>query len=193
MAGQLTETGTIGFITGTDNPRMDHNLAGLEAGVRWFRPDAEILFDFVGSRTDTLKAKEIALAQFGRGADIIYNIGSPLGVIDAAEREGKYLIGFMDVRHLAPEQILFSINFDMEGLTYETVEALEQGQFEPFAEYIGLAENAIFMTEDMHALVTEEMRERTDAVAERVASGQILLPEGREIVDIFLAEYGPGQ
>lgn len=192
MAGQLTESGTIGFISGTDNPRMDYNLAGLEAGARWFRPDAEIVFDFVGSWTDTLKAKELALSQYGRGADIIFNIGSPLGVMDAAEEQDTYLIGFMDVRHLAPDQILFSIDYDMSGLTYQTVKDLNAGEFNQFAEYIGLAEGAIFMSENMHPSVTDAIRARAEEVAARVASDEIELPSGREFVDAFLAEYVPG-
>jgi basic membrane protein A len=189
IGGQLTETGTIGFITGTDNPYMDHNLAGYEAGLRWFRPDGQIIFDFVGSWTDTLKAKELALAQYGQGADIILNIGSPLGVIDAAREEGKYIIGFMDVRHLAPDEILLSVAFDMEGLTYSTIRDLQEGKFEPVAEYVGLADGAIFMSEDMHPLVTQEIIARVDEIAEKVASGEIVLPEGSDFVDDFLAQY----
>lgn len=191
MAGQLTQTGTVGFITGTDNPYMDVNLSGLEAGVRWFRPDGQIIFDYVGSWTDTLKAKELALAQYNQGADIIFNIGSPLGVIDAAREQDKYLIGFMDVRHLAPEQILLSVAFDMEGLTYRTVQALREGRFEPVAQYVGLADDAIFMAADTHPLVTEQVQARTQEVAARVASGEIVLPEGRAFVDEFLAQYAP--
>lgn len=192
MAGQLTETNTVGFISGTENPRMDHNLAGLEAGVRWFNPDGQIVFDFVGSWTDTLKAKELALSQYGRGADIIFNIGSPLGVMDAAREREAYLIGFMDVRPMAPDQILLSIDYDMAGLTYQTVKDLEAGQFNRFAEYIGLAEGAIYMSENMHPSVTDAMRTRSEEVAARVASGEIKLPEGRAFVDEFLAEYAPG-
>ncbi len=63
--------------------------AGFQAGAKFVNPAVNVLTDYVGGNnpfSDTTTAKEIALTQFSKGADIIYHAagGSGLGVFQAA-------------------------------------------------------------------------------------------------------------
>jgi basic membrane protein A len=92
-----TETGTVGFIGGMDNPVIWEFQAGFEAGLRAVDPEIEILVDYLGAPWDPsgfispALASEHALALYNQGADVIYAVAgeAQLGVADAAHEASE--------------------------------------------------------------------------------------------------------
>ena len=93
-AALKTETGTIGFIGGVANVGglIEKFQAGYEAGARAVNPDIEVISDYITEAPDFAgfnapdRAKEIALAMYEDGADIVYHAagGSGAGLFQAA-------------------------------------------------------------------------------------------------------------
>ena len=85
----------IGFIGGDSGPIISDFLVGYIEGAKSVNPDIKVYVSYVGSWTDTAKAKELANAQFNSGVDVIFPAAmtAGLGVIEAAEEKGKYIIG----------------------------------------------------------------------------------------------------
>jgi basic membrane protein A and related proteins len=162
-AGLMTETGTIGVVGGQDIPVINDFIVGykqgaVDAGVE----DANVIIQYAGSWNDPAKGKEIALAMYQQGADIVFQVagGTGVGVFEAAKEMDKWAIGVDSdqatiIEETQPDQaarILTSMmkNVDhslyralgmaVEGtLPYGTVEALgvEEGG-------VGLAYNKFF-------------------------------------------------
>src|SRR5712692_9564856 len=89
IAAKTTKTGTLGFLGGMDIPLIHRFEKGYEEGAKSVNPKIQIVQNYVGV-TDAAwnnpgKGKELALAQIGKGADVIFTAAgnSGLGAFDA--------------------------------------------------------------------------------------------------------------
>src|SRR5437667_11091083 len=75
LAAKKSQTGTIGFLGGMDIGLIHRFLKGYEEGAKSVNPDIRVIVNYVGvtgtAWNNPGKGKEIALAQIGKGADVI--------------------------------------------------------------------------------------------------------------------------
>src|SRR4029077_2328240 len=95
IAAKTTKTNVLGFVGGMDIPLIHRFEKGFEEGAKSINPNIQIIQNYVGV-TDTAwnnpgKGKELALAQIGKGADVIFTAAgsSGLGACDAVEQAGS--------------------------------------------------------------------------------------------------------
>src|SRR4030095_9742195 len=95
LAAKASKTGTIGFIGGMDIGLIHRFAVGYEEGAHSVNPQIRVVKNYVGV-TDAAwnnpgKGKEIAMAQIGKGADVLFTAAgnSGLGAFDAVEQQGK--------------------------------------------------------------------------------------------------------
>ena len=98
-AALKTQTGTIGFIGGVANVGglIERFEAGYQAGARAVNPDIEIISAYVTQAPDfdgfnaPDRGKEIALAMYEEGADIVYHAagGTGAGLFLAAQEQSE--------------------------------------------------------------------------------------------------------
>lgn len=96
-AALTTETGTVGFIGGVDNPVIWEFQAGFEAGLRAVDPEIEILVDYLSPPWDLsgfispALGSEHASELYARGADVVYAVAGEAenGVADAAHQASE--------------------------------------------------------------------------------------------------------
>ncbi len=92
IAARTTKTGTIGFVGGMDVPLIRKFEVGYEEGARAVDPEIRVIQNYVGvteaAWNNPGKGKELAMAQIGKGADVVFAAAgnSGLGVFDAAEQ-----------------------------------------------------------------------------------------------------------
>lgn len=96
-AALKSTTGTIGFIGGVSGVGglIERFEAGFMAGARAVNPDIEILSEYISAAPDFAgfnapdRAKDIALAMYEGGADIVYHAagGSGAGLFEAAREQ----------------------------------------------------------------------------------------------------------
>lgn len=86
-AGQITESGVVGLIGGTQFPALDLEFANFRKALKDLgRDDIEVLEAYVGSWHDPATAKELATAQIEAGADVLLMVSDAgdAGGIEAA-------------------------------------------------------------------------------------------------------------
>jgi basic membrane protein A len=99
IAASVNKTGTLGFVGGMDIPLIRRFEMGYEAGAKKINPQITVLPNYVGVTSEAWnnppKGKELALAQYDAGVDIIFAAAgaSGLGVFDAAEDRKMFAIG----------------------------------------------------------------------------------------------------
>lgn len=95
LAASMSETGQIGFAGGYDIPLINDWLVGYIEGARSVNPDIKIGTGYMNSFTDAAKGKEVGLALYNAGSDIVFQAagGAGLGVLDAAKEAGMHAIG----------------------------------------------------------------------------------------------------
>jgi basic membrane protein A len=185
LAAMKTKTGTVGFVGGMDIPLIHKFEAGYAFGVTTQDSRVDVLVNYAGATgkafDDPVKGKELALAQFNKGADIIFQAAGTtgLGVKEAAlEKDGMVIWVDSNGNYLAPGTILTSMVKKVDVAVYETIAAVHRGQFEGGVREFGLAEDGVGYAVDQHNqnLITTEMIQRLEELKAQVIAGEIVVP-----------------
>ncbi len=62
----------VGFVGGMDSPASRAGAAGFLAGAKYVNPSVELIYTIAGGYRDPSKGKEIALAAYDKGADVVF-------------------------------------------------------------------------------------------------------------------------
>lgn len=186
LAAMKTRTRTVGFIGGMDIPLIHKFEAGYRYGAQLEDPQVRVLVNYAGATgkafDDPVKGKELALAQFNKGADIIFQAAGTtgLGVKEAAlEKDGLVIWVDSNGNYLAPGTILTSMVKKVDVAVYQTIAAVYQERFQGGVREFGLAEDGVGYTVDEHneSLISQAMIDRLEELKLKVIEGHIAVPK----------------
>lgn len=186
LAAKLSETGILGVVSALESPVIHDFMYGFVQGALYADPDIKVLNSTVGSATDALKAKELAIAQIKQGADVLYPpaANGVIGVLEAGASEGVYVIGVdsdraasmkesnPEIAEIIPTSAVKNVSDSLYRLAAEyEAGTLEFGQHLNLGikeEGVGLVDNEFYQS-----MVPEDIRAFIDETAEKIASGEI--------------------
>jgi basic membrane protein A len=174
---------TIGWVGGMDIPVLHDFLVGYEQGAAYIDPETKVLVSFAGTFNDPLKGKELTLAQYQQGADIVMNVASNTGngILEAAKESKLYAIGVdLDQDDIYPGSILTSMLKRVDMGTYLITKAVVEGKFEGGKTLvmdisnggIGLTRMEV-MKKALGDKFPQDILDRITALEEEVKSGKI--------------------
>ena len=134
IAGAMTRTNVIGAIGGTEIPPVRASFVAFEAGARSVNPNVRLITSWIGNWDDVSAGKEQALAQIGRGVDVLFQNADAagLGVFQAARERNVWIFGAnSDQNDLAPQVALGSVFIDLPHAFLLVARAVQAGQFQP--------------------------------------------------------------
>lgn len=147
VAGTNTHSNTIGVIGGTQLPPVVDAFKAFEAGARSVNPSVNVLTAYVGNWDDASAAKEQALAQIARGADMIFQNADAagLGVFQAArESKGVRVFGSnSDQNGVAPQSTLGSVVIDLPRAFLVVARDVKNGKFTGHIYHLGAREGVV--------------------------------------------------
>ena len=186
LAGLTTRTKAVGFVGGMQIPLIRKFEAGYEAGVRHVCPDCRVLSAYAGTEpkafADPAMGHELALAQYSRGADIIYHASgrTGIGVFQAARERGQLAIGVdADQFHEAPCCVLTSMVKKVDVAVFRTIEEVVAGRFSGGVRELGLGTDGVGFVYDDHnrAKLPAAAVARAHELAAAIERGAIVVPE----------------
>lgn len=192
LAAMVTKTGRIGFVGGTVEPPVQAFERGYREGAAHADPGVEVFTDYIAPAGDFSgfgdpeKGFELAAAQYGRGADIVFAVAglSGNGVIEAARRTGNLAIGVdSDQDSLARGTVLTSMLKRLDSAAYAALKETLEGRFTPGVTRYGLANGGVSLTEMKYTrhLVPNPVLARIEDIKHQIVSGKLkvtnLLPE----------------
>ncbi len=189
LAGLTTKTNTVGFVGGMDIPLIHKFESGYKAGFYKVNPKGKVLVGYAGMTgeafKDPTKGKQLGLAQYNSGADIIFHASGStgLGVFEAARQKGKLAIGVdADQYHEAPGYILTSMIKKVDESVYKTIEKALHGEFKGGVWELGLKENGVdyVLDDNNRALISKDVLAKVDALRKEIEAGSIKAPKTRE-------------
>ncbi|HLM54706.1 MAG TPA: BMP family ABC transporter substrate-binding protein [Pyrinomonadaceae bacterium] len=158
IAARTSKTGVLGFVGGMDIPLIHRFKEGYEQGAKAVNPDAQVIANYVGV-TDSAwnnpgKGKELALAQLGKGVDVIFTAAgnSGLGAFDAVEQQGKgpdgrakaFVIGVDSNQNgVKPGFVLTSMVKRVDNAVYHTVQDVVERRFKTGFHVFGLDKDGV--------------------------------------------------
>jgi basic membrane protein A and related proteins len=177
MAAMASKSGKVGFVGGMDVPLIRKFQCGYEQGARHANPKVEVLASMTGTTpaawNDPARGAELAKAQFGRGADVVFAAagGTGVGVYQAAKDAGKLAIGVdSNQNHLQPGTMLTSM-----VKRVDVAVAASFRQHKPGVTSLGLKEGGVDYALDQYneKLVGPEMKARVDTAKADIIGGRI--------------------
>jgi basic membrane protein A len=185
LSGLLTKTGKVGFVGGMEIPLIRKFQAGFTAGVKAVNPQAKVIVKYAGNTgaafKDPTKGKELALAEYHAGADIIFHASGStgLGVFEAARELGKLAIGVdSDQYDEAPGVILTSMVKRVDTAVFDTIRDLQAGKWSGGVHEFGLKESGVtWIYDDRNkALVPDAVKAQVDSLQALIVAGSLKVP-----------------
>ena len=184
IAGTLTQTGKIGAVGGEDSETINDFIVGYEAGAKYAREDVEVQVQYAGTYDDPAKGKELALALYDAGCDIVFQVASRTGegVFEAAAERGLYAIGVdSDQKYINPDVILCSmikqVNLSIEQAVtaYATEGTWMGGQIWVADMSTGLIDVG-YGDDTMTQQVSDELKAEVEEIKAQIIAGEIEVP-----------------
>ena len=177
MAAMASKTGKVGFVGGMDIPLIRKFQCGYEQGAKFTNAKAEVFSNMTGTTgaawADPARGSELAKAQFGKGADVVFAAagGTGIGVYQAAKDAGKLAIGVdSNQNHIQPGTMLTSMLKRVDVAVYEAAKASKPG-----VTVLGLKEGGVDYAMDEHnaKLVSADMKKAVEAAKGDIIAGKI--------------------
>ena len=186
IAALKTESGKIGYIGGVDVPLLREFEAGYVAGIQAINPDTEIFVKYISESVAGFgqpeKAKELALAQYENGIDVIYVAagGSGQGVLEAAQEQQKFIIWVdSNGNYLAPGIVLTSMTKEISASVQRIIRETAAENFMAGIRYFGLEEGEVSYALDEHnqSLFSDDMIATIESLKAQIIAGEIVVPD----------------
>jgi basic membrane protein A len=161
---------------------------GYQMGVKAADPNVDVRVTYVGGSgsNDTWNNKtagaRLARSFYNQGAAVVFQVagGSGLGVLQQSKLSGRYAIGVDSNQDMqAPGHVIGSVVKRVDNSLYDLIKLDTQGKLQgAHIYYYGLKNNGVTLTRDAEtrAIIPASMYARLDALAAKVASGQIKVP-----------------
>jgi basic membrane protein A len=180
IAAYMTQTDKVGFVGGMETDVVKKFEAGYRAGVETIAPDIEVLVSYAGAFNDPAKGKELALAQYDQGADVVFQVAgfTGTGVIDAAVERDQMVIGVdRDQNYLAPDNVISSMMKGLGAGVYDIGQTVIDGTFTGGSYVYGIKEGGIDYAPTTDKNVPPEILAKIDKLKQMIVDGEIQPPK----------------
>jgi basic membrane protein A len=183
MAAALaSKTGKAGFVGGMDIPLIRNFATGYEQGFKYVNPQGQVIVNYTGTTpaawNDPARGGELAIGQFGQGADVVYAAagGTGLGVLQAAADKGMLSIGVdSNQNHLHPGSVLTSMLKRVDVAVYKAMKSAHDGSWKPGMQNLGLAEDGVgyALDDNNKTVLTPEIAAKLDTAKAEIIAGTL--------------------
>ena len=186
IAALKSESNKIGYIGGADVPLLQEFEAGYVAGIHAINPDAEVTVEYISKDATGFgqpeKAKELALAQYANGIDVIYVAagGSGQGVLEAAQEQEEFIIWVdSNGNHLAPGLVLTSMTKEIPASVQRIIQEAAEDNFMAGIRYFGIADGGVSYAVDEHnqPLLSDDIIATVESLTAQIIGGEIVVPD----------------
>jgi basic membrane protein A and related proteins len=186
IAAMTSKTGKIGFIGGMDVPLIRRFEMGYEAGAKKINPQVSIIANYCGVTSEAWnnppKGKELAMAQYDAGADVVFAAAgaSGFGAFDAAEDKKKLVIGCDSNQDwIKPGLVLTSMLKRVDLAVFSIIQDAQAGKFSGGIKRFGLADKGVDYGVDQYneKILTESVRQRANELKAEIIAGKIVVPD----------------
>ncbi len=181
LAGRVTKSYVIGFISGSNEDYDLRYFYGYKAGIRAASSTCELMKGLAGTFTNKGRVEKLALQMTGSRADVIFHVAGSAGtgIVKAIEVPGKYGIGsYVDQSQLAPDHILTSVVLNHDLVLAGLLEQYQQQKL-TFGKNIslGLADKALEITEASSTAISKDTQDKLSKHKDNIISGKLKIPD----------------
>lgn len=186
LAAGMSRSGVVGMVGGVAIPPVQGTFRAFEAGAMAVDPDVRVLESFIGNWDDVGAAKEAAVAQLRRGADVLIHntdaasFGVFQAVREAVEAGGRvWALGMnRDQAEVAPDVILGSAVIHIPQAFLETARAWRDGGLGGRALYAGARDDVIdfVLNPALADRIPATLLQRMEEARAAIRAGELQVP-----------------
>ncbi len=195
MMDGVNDDPIIGAVGGQQIPVIDDFIVGYEQGACLVNPESQNIVQYAGSWNDPARGKEITLAMYEQGADIVFQVagGTGVGVFEAAQEQGHFAIGVDSdqatiVAETDPDQaerILTSMMKNVDNSIFRAITLHLDGEL-PYgsSESLGIPEGGVGLAKNefYDMSTSDDIKAMVEAAEAAVVAGDI------EVQTVFTSE-----
>jgi basic membrane protein A len=179
IAGRMTHSGVLGVIGGTELPPVKESFEAFARGAHAVNPKVTVLTSYIGNWDDVGAGKEQALAQIGRGADIIFQNADAagLGVFQAARETKKALVvgSNSNQNGVAPEVTIGSVAIDLPHAFLAVAREVKEKRFTARVIRLGSSSDVVelVLNPSLQSRVPPETLRAVDSIRAEMRGGRL--------------------
>ena len=178
LAGSMTKTNVLGVIGGTELPPVKESFAAFSRGAKDANAKVTVLSSYIGNWDDVSAGREQALAQIGRGADVIFQNADAagLGVFQAARETRKSLVvgSNSNQNAVAPDITIASVVIDLPHAFLTVARQVRSKTFKPRLIRLGSESDVVTLVVNpaFHSRIPPAAMKVVDSVRRELAAGR---------------------
>ena len=178
VAGGLTKSNMLGVIGGTELPPVKESFAAFTEGAKAVNPRVAVLTSYIGNWDDVSAGKEQALAQIGRGVDVIFQNADAagLGVFQAARETKKALVvgSNSNQNTVAPEVTIGSVVIDLPHAFVTVAREIQEKRFRSRVIRLGTSSNVVSLVLNplLETQIPPDVRHAVDSMRAEMQTGR---------------------
>jgi len=184
LAGKMTDSYVVGFISGDNKDYAKKYYYGYRAGVRYVSSGCELLKGIAATYTDEGRLKEMAESMVKSKADVIFHVAGSAGngMFKVMEESGKYAIGSeTDQSSLAPESVITSVIKNNDKIIFDMISQYVEKDLKTGENLVyGLAEDGVDLGGINQDMISEEINDSITDLKEKIIEGKMSVPENEE-------------
>ena len=184
IAGKMTETNKVAFISGMESVVLNRFQYGYMAGVKAANPDCEVVVRCANSFNYAALGKSIANQMHKDGIDVIFTAAGAVGTgaIEAAKENGKMAIGVdTDQNALAPDNVITSAVKNVDVSVIDLIGQMIDGNYKGGQVITNtLASGGVGIAKTTDKNVPADILKYVEEQAELVKSGEIKVPQNEK-------------
>ena len=189
VAGLTTKTNKVGLVGGVKIPPVIRYVVGFEAGVKSVNPDAQVTVAYADNFDDPALGKELTLAQYNQGADIVFPVAGKTGVgsFDAAKEKGEgfwVIAADTDQSQLGADYQLAVATKGVDTAVYTVAKQVVDDEFQGGTQSLGLKEDGVGLaTPNNH--VAPAVLAVANQYKQAIINGRVTVPSTEEELATF--------
>lgn len=171
----MNDQNVVGVVGGQEIPPVDDYIAGFQQGIQKTDPGAKVLVRYAGKFDDPTTGNQLGELEISQGADILFPVAGNTGngAIQAAQSHKLYAIGVdSDQSYVAPGTVITSALKRVDVAVYDTVKAVQQGNFKGGVQTFDLTNDGVGMAPVMQGVPQKDV-DQVNQLKQQIISGQI--------------------
>ncbi|HEU5434545.1 MAG TPA: BMP family ABC transporter substrate-binding protein [Thermomicrobiales bacterium] len=189
VAGKMTKTNKLGVVGGVKIPPVVRYVVGFEAGAKSVNPAVDVIVAYADNFDDPALGKELSLAQYNQGADIVFPVAGKTGVgsFDAAKEKGPgvwVIAADVDQSQLGAQYQLAVARKGVDTAVFTVTKELVDGDFKGGPQTLGLKEDGVGLaTPGDH--VPQDVLALVDRYKAAIIAGALTVPADEDELKAF--------
>ncbi len=183
-AGMMTKTDKLGYVAAYPYTEVNIGINAFALGAQSVNPDVEVKVVYINTWYDPAKEQEAAEALLAQGCDIIAQHCDTTGPILAAQKAGKYSIGYnSDKGADFPDTFITAPIWHHEVYYEKAIQEIMDGDFTPSSYYGTMADGYVDLA-PFTDIVPQDVQDKVNDVKAKIVSGDFNPMSGKiEFVD----------